>query len=72
MKKRDRERELNEEYREKRGGRVTDGLVGIREKSEWVSDGNSPETDEEEMMRRSRGKVKATESRAEETWFQTR
>lgn len=49
------------QYREQRGGKVTDGLVGIREKSGWVSDGNSPKT-EEGAMRECRGKVKKSES----------
>lgn len=44
-----------------RGGKVTDGLVGIRRKSGWVSDGNSPKT-EEGVTRERRGKVKETES----------
>lgn len=40
---------------EQRGGKVTDGLVRIRGKSGWVSDGNSPKT-EEGAMRERRGK----------------
>lgn len=42
---------------EQRGGKITDGLVGIRGKSGWVSDRNSSKT-EEAVMRESGGKVK--------------
>lgn len=38
-----------------RGGKVTDGLGRIREKSGWVSDGNPPNS-EEGVMRKLRGK----------------
>lgn len=44
------------QYREQRGGKVTDGLVRIRGKSGWVSDRNSPKTDGEAAMRECRGK----------------
>lgn len=55
MKERGVEPEQLRQYSDQRGGKVTDGLEGIRGKSGWVSDGNSTKNKEERVMKKSRG-----------------